>query len=39
VPADALLALPPQGHLLVYGRYEIVGSVLLAAGARLVVLV
>jgi hypothetical protein len=39
LPADALLMLPPQGHLLVYGRYDIAGSVQVGAGARLVVLV
>jgi hypothetical protein len=39
LPQGALLMLPPQGHLLVYGRYDIAGGVLLEAGARLVVLV
>jgi hypothetical protein len=39
LPEGALLQVPPQGHLLIYGRYDIAGSVLLAAGARLVVLV
>jgi hypothetical protein len=38
LPEGALLMLPPQGHLLVYGRYDLAGSVLLEAGARLVVL-
>jgi hypothetical protein len=39
LPAGTALMVPPGGHMLVYGRYEMVGSLTLDAGARLVVLV
>jgi hypothetical protein len=39
LPANATLMLPPGGHLLLYGRYELAGSLALDAGARLVILV
>jgi hypothetical protein len=38
LPAGARLTLPEHGHLLVYARYEMTGSLELGAGARLVVL-
>lgn len=36
---ESSLVIPADGHLLVYGRYEIVGGLTIAAGGRLVVLV
>lgn len=39
LPADTTLRLPQQGQILVYGRYEVAGSLLLNSGAKLVIVV
>lgn len=39
LPASTTLLVPPEGHMLLYGRYAIAGSLSLGSSGRLVILV